>query len=181
MPFPLLNCGEQVDLPEVCCRSWYDLANDILKTVVPYMEECIATVPCCGDKMRYFVSMGRPETWQKDFLALYMENLRVDQLSTRALKTMAMPVLLGQFRFLLTEACYPSIVQEGGKVFTPTDEEFHLASLHGYSHMQALIRGLFAYVNANDCKMFALRDVQPTRPEAFTAGWSVGFDFELPN
>lgn len=180
MPFPLQTCGEQAALPEVCCRSWYDLANDILTTVVPYMEECIAEVPCCGDPMRYFISMGRPETWQKDFLALYLENLRVDQGSTRGLRTMAMPVLLGQFRFLLTESCYPSIVVEGKDIFTPTDEEFHLASLHGYSHMQALIRGLFAYRNANDCKSFALRDVQPTRPEAYTAGWTVGFDMELP-
>jgi len=178
--FPLQTC-EGVDVPEACCTTLWDLALGVLTFVTPYLEECIDPDPCCGEPMRYFVSIGRPETWQTDFLALYLENIRVDQLSTRNLNTLAAPIIMGQFRFLLTESCYPGLVIRGEETWTPTDKEFHLAAQHGYSHAQALLRGLLAYHATNDCKKFTLRDFQPTRPEAYTAGWSLGFDLELPN
>jgi hypothetical protein len=177
--FPLQTC-EQKDIPEACCGTLFDLADDILKAVVPFMEECIAATPCCGDPMRYFVSIGRPETWQSDFLALYLENVRVDQLSTRNLTTLMPPILLGQWRFLLSESCYPGLIVKGDKTYTPTDEEFHLAAAHGYAHVQALLRGLLDFAASRDCRKFTLRDVQPTRPEMYSAGWTIGFDFELP-
>ena len=180
MAFPLQTC-ENKDVPEACCTTLWDLALGVLQFVTPYLEKCIDPDPCCGEQMRYFVSIARPETWQTDFLALYLENVRVDQLSTRNLSTLIPPLIMGQFRFLLTESCYPGLVIQGDKTFTPTDEEFHLAAKHGYAHAQALLRGLLAYAAANDCRKFTLRDFQPTRPEAYTAGWSLGFDLELPN
>ena len=179
MPFPTQDCGA-VDLADDCCGTLWDLANGVLSTVVPFVEQCIVPTECAPE-MRYFVSIGRPETWQSDFLALYLENIRVDQLSVRNLATLPFPLIMGQFRFLLTESGYPGLVQVGEDFYTPNDDTMHLAARHGYSHAQALLRGLMSYVNANDCKKFNLRDFQPTRPEAGHAGWTLGFDLELPN
>lgn len=178
MPFPTQDCGP-VEVPDACCSTWWDLANGVLATIVPFMEECI--VPSeCAEPMRYFVSIGRPETWQSDFLALYLENIRVDALSVRNQTTLSFPVIMGAFRLLLTESNYPGLIQVGDDVYTPNDDQFHLAAKHGYSHAQAMMRGLMSYAGANDCRKFNLRDLQPTRPEVGHAGWTLGFDLELP-
>jgi hypothetical protein len=179
MPLPTQDCGP-VETADLCCTTLWDLANGVLATVVPFMEDCIVPVEC-APAMRYFVSIGRPETWQSDFLALYLENIRLDQSSQRNLSMLTSPIILGQFRFLLTESGYPGLVQVGEEFYTPNDDTMHLASSHGYSHAQAMLRGLLSYAGANDCKKFLLRDLQPTRPEAGHAGWTLGFDLELPN
>ncbi len=179
MPLPTQDCGP-VETADLCCTTLWDLANGVLATVVPFMEDCIVPVDCAPE-MRYFVSVGRPETWQSDFLALYLENIRVDQLSVRNQTMLTPPIIMGQFRFLLTESGFPSAVQEGDKIYVPNDETLHLAAHHSYSHAQAMLRGLLSYFSANDCRKSLLRDFQPTRPEVGHAGWTIGFDLELPN
>ena len=177
MPFPDEQC-EAAALPEACCSSLWQMMSDILAAVVPYMEQCIVATDCTPP-MRYFVSIGRPESWITDFLALYLENIIVDQGSQRLGKTLPFPIILGQFRFLLQESGYPGPMQAGNEIVVPNDDDFHRAAKHGYAHAQALLRGLLNYV-AGSCEGFVLRDLQPTRAETYTAGWSLGFSLELP-
>lgn len=178
MPLPDETC-EAASLPDACCTSLWDMMHDVLETVVPFMEECI--VPSdCTPPMRYFISVGRPEAVLRDFLALYLENMVVDQGSQRSGATLPFPIILGQFRFLLYETGYPFAVQQGETIYVPTDTEYHQASRHSYAHAQALLRGLLTYADSGLCKKFVLRDLQPLRQEANNIGWSLGFSLQMP-
>ena len=185
MPFPIIDCGEGPPLSEDCCSSLFDKGVEILAYLAPYMAECAVASPCCGEPLRYFVSLNRPETWQQDFLSIHLENLRPTQGSERGGRTLIPPSLLVAWRLTLVESCYPGLIELGpgaeGKIqyATPTDDEFHVANLYAYAHAQALLRGIFAYAAENDCTSFKFRDLQPLRPENYTGGWTLGFDLEF--
>lgn len=182
MPFPVLGCPPEQTEPACCSKLW-DQGEMILETVAGPVLACQGDItPCAGNRLRGFVSLGRPEGWLFDFVAVWLEGFALSSKSQAASGvTNYPPDIRALWRIQLMESNYPGLKVIGGTeespiYATPTDDEFHAANRHGYSHGEALFRGVMQLVG---CGGFILRDFGPVQPVNYSAGWTIGLGLDV--
>lgn len=181
MPYPDVSC-DQVELPGGCCQTLAEQGAALLGAIAAPVLNCQLPTPCCGSPLRGFVSLGRPETWQSDYVAVWLNGVSYSTGSIRGTGGMVeRPVLRGEWQALLWESCYPGLIElSDEKMATPTDDQFHAANLHAYAHGEAMLRGIMSYATSSYCGGFALRGFGPATPENYSAGWIAGIALDLP-
>ena len=179
MAYPDVSCSGEA-LPVGCCQRIWDQGEALLAAVFAPIQDCLVESPCCGE-LRSFISLGRPETWDHDFLALWLNGI---SFSTKTITPsggmLLRPVIRAEWSMLLWESNYPGLVEQNDNVYAPSTEQWNAANLYAYAHGEAMLQGLLGFATSG-CEAYALRGFAPATPEAYSAGWLAGvaMDIEL--
>lgn len=181
MAYPDIQCGD-VDLPVVCCHTIWDQGQALLDAISQPVLDCMAECACCGTELQTFVSLGRPETWQTDFIAVWLNGLSYSNSSLRPSGGMVIrPDLRVEWNVLLWESNYPGLqIDENDVGIVPSFEDWNAANHHAYAHGEALMRGILDFAVSDFCGGFVLRGFGPATPEAYNAGWVAGVALDCP-
>lgn len=178
--FPSVECGG-VELPPGCCEGIWKQGEALLNAIAGPVLNCALPPPCNSAQLRAFISLGRPETWESDFVAVWLQGVSFSNGSlTASGNNIFMPVLRCEWNTLIIESNYPGLVPlDNGSVAVPSDDDFHAANRHAYAHGQAMLQGILDFGQSN-CGGFVLRAFQPVTPENFSAGWAAAIAVEMP-
>lgn len=179
MAYPDVNCGD-LDVPPGCCEKVWDQGLALLAAVATPVLNCVLDSPCGGD-LRAFISLGRPETWQTDFVAVWLNGISFTNRSiTQSGGLVIAPDLRVEWNVLLWESNYPGLVPiSDDELAVPSDDTFHAANHHAYAHGEAMFRGIMEYVTTSTCSNYALRGFGPATPENYSAGWIAGIALDI--
>jgi len=179
--FPSVDCGE-VELPDECCTMLWDQGSELLAAISAPVLACQAAGPCGGPALATFISLGRPETWQTDFIAVWLNGFSYSNKSLQPSGAMLIrPVLRAEWNALIWESNYPGYIPgpDNGPGYAPTDAQWHAANHHAYAHGEAMLRGVMEFATSSTCSDFVLRGFGPATPENYAAGWLLGIALDV--
>jgi len=178
---PNITCGEQPGA--LCCNSLWNTANHILAQVAPDLIECIAGCDCCSGQFYAYVSQGEPETFQSNYLAIWLVNLAPSIRSNSGTVTTFTPanLLRATWNMKLSEGGYPKMSADMvGTPNLPGFNELHYMNQYVYSHGEQMLRSVMTAAAENRLvpqgdTTFTLNSFGPIRNEDGSAGYQIGF------
>lgn len=178
---PNITCGEQPGA--LCCNAIWDTANHILAQVAPDLIQCIAGCDCCDGQFYAYVSQGEPETFQSNYLAIWLVNIAPSIRSGTSSITTVGPanLLRATWSLKLSEGGYPRMSADMiGTPDLPGFDELHYMNQYVYSHGEQVFRSVMTAVAEKRLvpqgdTTFTLNSFGPTRTENGSAGYQMNF------
>lgn len=182
---PNITCGEQPDA--LCCGTIWNAANHILGQVAPGVIECIAGCDCCTGEFHAYVSQGEPETFQSNFMAIWLVSILPSiRSNSPTVTTFTQANLLrATWAMRLSEGGYPKMNADMvGTPNLPGFDELHYMNEYVYSHGEQMFRSLMTAgerktLTPQGDSTFTLQTFGPIRTENGSAGYQVQFVTDL--
>lgn len=182
---PNITCGEQPNA--LCCETLWNTATHILGQVAPDLIECIRGCDCCTGPFYAYVSQGEPETFQSNYLAIWLNNLAPSLRSSSNTLTTFTPANLmrATWGMKLSEGGYPRMDSDTNATVTlPGFDELHYMNRYVYSHGEQMLRSVLTAAHNKTLTpqgdtTFTLNSFGPFRTEAGSAGYQISFVTDL--
>lgn len=178
---PNIVCGDQEGA--LCCNTIWNAANHILAQVAPDLIECIQACDCCRGKFYAYVSQGEPETFQSDYLAIWVANIGPSLRTGTNTLTTATPANLMRvtWNMKLSESGYPKMSADMvGTPDLPGFDQLHYTNQYVYSHGEQILRSILTAaaekrLTPQGDTTFTLNSWGPIRTEDGSAGFQISF------
>lgn len=172
MPLPTESTGD-ISL-EVCCDSFYEVAEALLDSAYEALADCLGDA--CKD-VAHFVSVNEP-TYTNDgnYIAVWLVNLEPTR-GPRGTTGSFMPRPRAKFGFKLMETGYPTLESTAAKITVPDGERIHAIAKHSYSHIEKVIRSVYDDFRSRTlpsgcvCGGAVMGQLRPTARSGGLVGW----------
>lgn len=177
MPLPTL---ETCDIPtDACCRTFYDVADELLTAAHDALVDCVGDT--CENFPKY-VSTGEPSfTDEGEYLAVWIQGMSLapGARGNAARPSFQRPVVT--YGFKLVEKGWPTLESGNVTLMVPDAERMHALSLHAYSHIERIIRAQLqtSAVSGTACQGVRLATLNTLPRTSGLIGWQWALTAEM--
>lgn len=173
MPLPTNPIG---DIPtDVCCDSFFEVAETLLETAYDSLAECLGDA--CND-VAHFVSVNEPTyTGDGNYLAVWLKQMVPTAGPRSNGRSPVFPRPRSTYGFKLIETGYPTLESNGAAILPPDGQHIHAVARHSYSHMEKVTRTLYNEYRSRrlpsgcECGRAEIGNIRPSLRSGGTAGW----------
>lgn len=184
MPLPYGPCDISLD---VCCDTFFSIAEGILDIVLPAVNNCIVESACVDmPAIEGYVTMGGSvQDPVPNYLVVSLLTLQASPGSRDRGGGMQMPLWRAQFQVRLLESGWPTAESDGEQIWVPSTSIVHDIARHAYSHGEAMFRALAnaletKRLGGQACTYAAMLPMVPIEPSGGSVGWNTVVEVGVP-
>lgn len=171
-----------------CCTDLFDIANNLLGTVLAALNACLVAGDCPSEGLSAYVTMGAGDDGIQNALTVEFDTAAPTPGSMSASgRPLPIGVSRSVFTVRLRESGWPT-VQVGSKISAPEPVDQHAAARHAFSHGELMYRTLLQMRATNTivpstihgCLNTVVGPLTPLRPLGGIIGFTAQVMVDLP-